>query len=150
MGLIRCCLKGVSPVIATIILILITVSAGVLLWLWISTFASSSPIGQNQALRERMKIEAVNVNMTGKKIIAFVRNVGDVPIQIVTAYILDINGNVVDVQEINGTSITPGKLAKISIDISRADTVMVPGFSYRLKLITSNGVENEYIFVYSS
>ncbi|MEL9939681.1 MAG: archaellin/type IV pilin N-terminal domain-containing protein [Ignisphaera sp.] len=142
--------KGVSPIIATIILILIAVSAGVLLWLWVSTFTSSAPATQSQTLRERIKIEAVSVNTTAQQIqiTAYVRNIGDVPIQIASAYILDISGNVINASEITGKTIQPGQLDKIQIDISK--TSLSPGFSYRLKLVTSNGVESEYIFVYSS
>lgn len=140
--------KGVSPIIATIILILIAVSAGVLLWLWVSTFASSAPATQSQALRERMKIEAVNVNTTTKRITAYVRNIGDVPIQITSAYILDISGNVVSAYNITtGNIIQPGQLGQIKIDVSA--TSLSLGFSYRLKLVTSNGIESEYTFVYT-
>jgi flagellin-like protein len=55
--------KGVSPIIATVILVLIAVAAGVMLWLWVSGFASTTP-AQQQALNERIRIDAVQISTT--------------------------------------------------------------------------------------
>jgi len=52
--------KGVSPIVATAILVLISVVAGVLLWLWVSGFTSAATAEQ-PALAERIKIEAVKI-----------------------------------------------------------------------------------------
>jgi len=136
--------KGVSPIVATAILVLISVVAGVLLWLWISGFTSAATAGQ-PALAERIKIEAANG--TDTSVIALVRNVGGVRVNITHVYVFNATGALI----VRGTleppvSISPGEVGRVSISWTGAPS-LAPGASYTIKVVTRNGVEATYTFV---
>ena len=143
--------KGVSPVIATVILVLIAVVAGVLLWLWTSGFTSALP-AQQQALYERIKIEGVLVAKGAKtNITAYVRNIGNVDVKISTVYILYPNGTIVSVKSgtdltVNPSPIAPGSYATVTANnVTGCQT----GYTYIIKVVTANGAEAAYTFVWS-
>jgi flagellin-like protein len=127
--------KGISPVIATIILVLISVVAGVLLWLWTSGFTSALP-AQQQALYERIKIEGVLVAKGAKtNITAYVRNIGNVDVKISTVYILNPDGTIVEVFSSDGITVTdsadtiqavsPGSVAEVTVSVTKKNIVPV-------------------------
>ena len=139
--------KGISPVIATIILVLIAVVAGVLLWLWVSGYSSSLP-SQNPALYERIKIEAVNVSSTTKQISIYVRNIGNANVTISTIYILKPDGTMIENPSLpnnNPVTIKPGNVQKITVTLSQQ---YQSGYAYVVKVVTTNGVEATYTFVW--
>jgi len=140
--------KGVSPVIATIILVLISIVAGVLLWLWVSGYSSSLP-SQNQALYERIKIEAVNVSSatTTKQISIYVRNVGNVNVTISSIYILRPDGVLIETPNITPQTLSPGTIQKITVTLSQSQQYK-SGYAYVVKVVTTNGVEATYTFVW--
>jgi len=149
--------KGISPVIATIILVLISVVAGVLLWLWTSGFTSALP-AQQQALYERIKIEGVLVAKGAKtNITAYVRNIGNVDVSISTVYILKPDGTIVEVfsgEDITVTdladntnqAVSPGSVAKVTVSVTKEK--YSPGYAYVIKVVTANGAEAAYTFVW--
>jgi len=149
--------KGISPVIATIILVLISVVAGVLLWLWTSGFTSALP-AQQQALYERIKIEGVKVDTTQNPatVTAYVRNVGNVDVKISTVYILNPDGTIVEIPEritvtdlagnpISSQSVSPGSVAKVEVTVTGSYS---SGYAYVIKVVTANGGEATYTFVW--
>ena len=139
--------KGISPVIATIILILIAVVAGVLLWLWTSGFTSALP-AQQQALYERIKIEGVKVDKTSNQVIAYVRNVGNVDVKISTVYILYPNGTIVEYYSmVTPITISPGEVKEVTADVT--PSYYSAGYVYTIKVVTANGAEATYTFVWS-
>jgi flagellin-like protein len=72
---------GVSPVIATLLLIVIAVAAAVLAYIWIIGYQGTLTQQASTAqLQERIKIEAVEY--TGTSLNVYVRNIGDVNVQI--------------------------------------------------------------------
>lgn len=135
--------SGVSPIIATIILILIAMVAGVLLWVWVSGYVSGAP-GVRPALEERIKIEAVSLQAGSIKI--YVRNVGDVQVNVSSGYILDINGNYVLGGPIDGVRIRPGEVKDVVI---LRDGSLIPNNIYVAKIVTQRGTEALYSFVYA-
>ena len=139
--------KGISPVIATIILVLIAVVAGVLLWLWTSGFTSALP-AQQQVLYERIKIEGVKVTKDGgtTSITAYVRNVGNVEVKISTVYILKPDGTIVEEHNLaSATSVSPGNFATVEVTVTKTYTA---GYVYTIKVVTANGAEATYTFVW--
>jgi flagellin-like protein len=139
--------KGVSPIIATVILVIIAVAAGVMLWLWVSGFVSTTP-AQQQALNERIKIDAVQISDT-TTVTIYVRNMGNSDVKIGAAYILDTTGII----KATNTStdklpkISPGSVNDVDVDVSNAD--LQAGYAYVAKVVTINGVEATYTFVYT-
>jgi len=139
--------KGVSPVIATIILVLIAVAAGVLLWLWVSGYSSALP-SQNPALYERIKIDAVNVSSgTTTQMSIFVRNIGNTDVVISSIYILRPDGTMIESPSISTTTIEPGTVQKITVTLSQSQQYK-SGYAYVVKVVTTNGVEATYTFVW--
>ena len=141
--------KGVSPIIATVILVLITVAAGVMLWLWVSGFASTTP-AQQQALNERIRIDAVQVNTTDNTttVTIYVRNIGNSDVKIGAAYILDTTGVIKAAStSITDATINPGSVGTVEVDVSKAG--LQAGYTYVAKVVTINGVEATYTFVYT-
>ena len=141
--------KGVSPIIATVILVLIAVVAGVLLWLWVSGYSSALP-SQNPALYERIKIEAVNVSSTTstKQISIYVRNIGNADVTISSIYILRPDGTMIENPSLpnnNPVTIKPGTVQKITVTLSQQ---YQSGYAYVVKVVTTNGVEAAYTFVW--
>ncbi|MCC6057183.1 MAG: hypothetical protein LM583_10950 [Desulfurococcaceae archaeon] len=142
--------KGVSPIIATVILVLIAVAAGVMLWLWVSGFASTTP-AQQQALNERIRIDAVQVSTTGgtTTVTIYVRNIGNSDVKIGAAYILDTTGI------IKATNTSTDKLPTIqpnevkTVTVSVTSNALSTGYAYVAKVVTINGVEATYTFVYT-
>jgi flagellin-like protein len=140
--------KGVSPIIATIILVLIAIAAGVMLWLWVSGFIISTP-AQQPALNERIKIDAVNISSTGSILSIYVRNMGSTNVNITAAYILTTSNTAIAYQTYSNVMIPPGQVTKINMNIpTTASANIKSGYAYVAKVVTANGVEATYIFVW--
>uniref|UniRef100_A0A7C4FHW8 Flagellar biosynthesis protein FlaG n=1 Tax=Ignisphaera aggregans TaxID=334771 RepID=A0A7C4FHW8_9CREN len=134
--------KGVSPIIATVILVLIAVAAGVMLWLWVSGFASTTPAEQ-RALNERIRIDAVEVK--DSTVTIYVRNIGNVEVKISAAYILDTSNIIIasNTSTSQMPTIGPGEVKEVKVSESELD----PGYAYRVRVVTASGVEATYTFV---
>jgi len=81
--------KAVSPVIATLLIILIVVASSVIVYLWVSGYAGSlTTASTEQTLREAIKIEAIKTIETdeGTLIILWVRNIGDTTVKVNAGY----------------------------------------------------------------
>lgn len=136
--------SGLSPIIATVILILTATSAGVLLWLWVSSYVSRSPTAPS-ALNERIKIEAALIQSESVKV--YVRNIGDIPVNVSSAYVLDVNGNYVAGGPIDSVPIYPGEVKSVVISCNRNS--LMPNNVYVVKVVTQRGVESLNTFVFS-
>jgi len=141
--------KGVSPIIATIILVLIAIAAGVMLWLWVSGFITATP-AQQPALNERIKIDAVNISSSKSKLSIYVRNMGSTNVNITAAYILTTSNTAIAYQTYSNGNvmIPPGQVKKIDMDITSDSANIKPGYAYVAKVVTANGVEATYTFVW--
>jgi len=138
--------KAVSPVVATVILVLISVVAGVMLWLWVSGFTSAST-AQQPVLYERIKVESANITKTdtSARLIAYVRNVGSVLVNVTTVYLFDSNNTLVMMSSLTPVSIKPGEVKRVAVDIDL--TIIKRGLAYTVMVVTGNGVETRYTFV---
>jgi flagellin-like protein len=143
--------KGISPIIATVILVLIAVAAGVMLWLWVSGFTSAMPAEQ-QALNERIRIDAVKVeDRSGgnKDVTIYVRNIGKTDVAIGAAYILDTSNTIIasntTIRSKSIPPISPGSVEEVEVEVSSVQ--LRSGYAYVAKVVTINGVETTYTFV---
>jgi len=136
--------KGISPVIAAVLLVIISVAAGVLLWTWISGFAARNPAAQ-PALEERIRIEAAEITPKNGKynITIYVRNIGSKLVNITSAYIIDVNGSVVFSNTTLNVGIAPGSVDKVEVG---KNIGLKPGYTYIIKVVTLNGAEATYRF----
>jgi flagellin-like protein len=133
---------GVSPVIATLLLILIAVAAAVLVYLWVSGYVGTATRAQPE-MEEKIKIEAVSVDASDGSVTCYVRNIGGVDAVIVNAY-LEAGGIVQATTDIGSTKITPGGVT--AIIASFGATQLTAGRTYTIKLVTQTGVEASYTF----
>ena len=136
--------KGVSPVIATLLLIIIAVAAAILTYLWITgymgTLQAQSSTAQTQ---EKIKIEAVKASTSA--VTVYIRNVGDVVAKLDAIYVINAKtGGVSTVLSNIGQEITPGSVYSKSL----SGLSLSNGKSYIIKAVTETGVEVTYEFVF--
>lgn len=132
--------RAVSPVIATLLLILIAVAAAVLVYMWVTGYIRTTPIGGHE-LSERIKIEAIHApSGTGTKTI-YVRNIGDIAATIQAIYILDLKGSVIASNTALTSSLPPGTVRAITVSAT-----LTSGTTYTFKVVTSTGIEASYVF----
>ena len=133
--------RGVSPVIAVLLLVVITVAAAVLVYVWLVGFMQSqtSTTGET-ALGEQLKFEAVSLKTDGS-FEAYVRNIGDRDIRIVAFYLLEADGRTVveaDYTGVTAVTIPVNEAKKITHDF---DTNPTEGRVYVVKLVSNMGTE---------
>jgi len=137
--------RGVSPVIATLLLIVIAVVAAVLAYIWVSGYmgrvTSQAEAGAPQ-LQERIKIDAVSVAAANNQATIYVTNIGDTAVTISGAYILKEDRTALCSSTPN-TNINPGATDNVQIsDCSFGATTQ----TYIARVVTSKGVQAEYTF----
>jgi len=139
--------RGVSPVIAVLLLVVIAVAAAVLTYIWILSYTGSlQQQSGTEQLQERIKIDGVQVSDSNLKI--YVRNIGDVKVNITSAYLLK-NDNVLKSNTSLNVEIDPGHVVdSITIDISGVS--LNDGETYVVKVVTLKGTEASYTFTYRS
>jgi len=141
---------GVSPVIATLLLIVIAVAAAVLAYIWIIGYQGTLTQQASTAqLQERIRIETVNY--TGSQLKVWVRNIGDVQVTITAGYIINATGLTIATDTTLSTPINPGEVQDVTIPSSSGTPTTVklkPGITYTVKVVTSKGTEATYTFTY--
>jgi len=133
--------RGVSPVIAVLLLIVIAVAAAVLTYLWVLGYIGTvQSTGGTEQLQERIKIEGVDtVNNE-----VYVRNIGDIKVTIDAVYVLNATG-VIDSDTTVSQEIEPGEVAEISLPTGIS---WKSGVTYIVKAVTETGTEATYTFTY--
>ncbi len=131
--------KGVSPLIATVLLILISVATSAILWVWVSSMVSQTP-PEIPFISERVKIEAVNVNVNTVEI--FVRNLMNNEVRIGSSYVINGSSGLTIAQNLSSFKIDSGDVVKITVELK---TVLPKGV-YIAKVTTIRGYEASYVF----
>jgi flagellin-like protein len=135
--------RGVSPVIATLLLIVIAVAAAVLAYIWITGYMGTLQAQAGaQQVQERIKIEGVKVD-TGGQITIYIRNIGDVAVTIDSVYLLDSSGKVLTTGTPPTTGISPGNAGTATASYN-----IQSGYTYIVKVVTTRGTEATYQFTY--
>ena len=144
--------RGVSPVIATLLLIVIAVAAAVLTYIWVTGYMGTLQAqAGTQQVQERIKIEGVKVGTSGADVHKitdiYIRNIGDVKVNVTTVYLINVTVLATDYpkQEIATeelADIDSGKLTNIR------GITLKPGVTYTIKAVTSRGTEATYQFTY--
>jgi len=84
--------KGISPIIAVLLLVIIAVAAAVLTYLWVLGYIGTvQQQGGTQSLQERIKVEGIEVE-GGSITDVYIRNIGDVNANISTIYLVEPSG----------------------------------------------------------
>ena len=136
--------KGVSPVIATLLLIVIAVAAAVLTYIWVTGYIGrTTSATEASQLQERIKINAVTVTSSGVTI--SVANIGNVNVTLAGAYILFQNGTVVS----SGCRSSPNIILQpggITDNVQISGCTLTKGLTYVAKVVTAKGTEATYTF----
>jgi len=128
--------KAISPVIATLLLIVIAIVAGIAVYGFVTGWigGTTKSTGSQKGSLALDYAEADASGATGV-IKAYVRNVGGVAVKITEAYIESPNGTV---EQVTGLAVTidPQQVALVTINSANAFTV---GYVYTVKLVASDG-----------
>ncbi|ABW01263.1 archaellin/type IV pilin N-terminal domain-containing protein [Caldivirga maquilingensis] len=158
--------RGIEPIVAAILLIVITVVAAVLLYFWFSGYLSATTTRVSQiSAPEEAQIIGVNYAPTSNYLVVFLQNVGQIPITIAQAYILNSTTlNVVCSLAISGYTPLPSSVSSTSGPVSSVSTVTIggsgavaiflglsgcslsPNTIYVVKLVTARGTQITYEF----
>ena len=135
--------RGVSPVIATLLLIVIAVAAAVLTYIWVTGYMGkvTGAVEQTstQQLQEKIKINAVSISDTTVKL--SISNIGDMDVTISGAYVLTQGGTSV-CSSSPSTPISKGGTQDVTIN----GCSLASGTTYIAKAVTSKGTEATYTF----
>ncbi len=134
--------KGVSPIVATLLLILVAVAAAVVLYAWVSGLSSSAKSSGAERTSIAFTIEAADLNTT--HVTVYVRNIGSMPIENGTwsLYILDPTTSEVVATNTDWTfnkTIAPGELVNQTVSFSGG---VQSGYYYIVKIVSPQGVSD--------
>jgi flagellin-like protein len=142
--------RGVSPVIATLLLIVIAVAAAVLAYIWITGYMGTLQAQAGaQQVQERIKIEGIEIGTgtSANKITkVYIRNIGDVRVNVTTLYL--INVSILAKEDVKQVIDPEGVLAYTTTSGGFLGVTLKPGVTYTIKAVTSKGTEATYQFTY--
>ena len=123
--------KALSPVVASIILIAVTVAVSIAVAAWMGALTFSF------TATEQVNITNMNFDVTNKRIVVTANNTGTTSVTVNEAW----------VNSVKQTSVTDDLLANLPVTINANQgkvfnitlTSMSPGYSYQVKLISSKG-----------
>ena len=160
--------RGIEPIVAAILLIVITVVAAVLLYIWFNGYLSSttSKVSQVSVPEELQIVNVAVLYSSGSPsyLIAYIQNVGSIPATINQAYVLNVTTlNVVCVPSLSyyyippsspsstgtpvpasGLTVPSGTAAELILSLSSCS--LAPNSYYVLKLVTARGTQVTYQF----
>jgi len=148
--------KGISPIIATVLLILIAIATGIVIYAFATGWIGGR-LNQGSGPQAVLVVETGYWNSTGKTFVLYVRNDGGAPANITRAYITDPDGNVYFIPTSNisstttvatqgngkGVVVIPGNVNETVIYYDGTLTVQ-KGYAYKITLVSSDGAEVSY------
>jgi flagellin-like protein len=130
--------KGVSPVIATLLLIVIAVAAAVVTYTFVMGFVGTTTTSTPPITTERIIVEAVEVDTSTQSVKnVYVRNVGSVTVNVTAIYLVRYDGVVVKSNTNVDETISPGELKQIPANIEY--TAAKPNELYYVQAVTTGG-----------
>jgi len=133
--------KGLEPIVAAVLLIVVAVIGAMLVYLWFAGYVTKATSQAEQmAASEKLKIEAATINTGTNTTTLYIRNLGGDKVTIATAYILrpgTINPLCEPVTP--NTTIDPGALQIVEFSVSGCS--LRAGHDYVIKLVTLKGTE---------
>ena len=140
--------KAISPIIATVLLILIAIATGVIIYAFATGWIGSRT--SNSGPSSLISIDAASIKLksgTTYSVTVYVRNLGSVPVNLSGIYLLNasgemLGGNTTTSQWSTSPSSTwtvgPGHVLKVSCSIT-ASASLKHGYSYVIKVTTNSG-----------
>jgi len=131
--------KAISPILATLLLIVIAVAAIVVTYAWITTYMGSATQQAGALLYKE------NVRFDTAETIITIGNSGTEDTQIVRVYLGDSSGNMTDITEDytdvgSGKALNAGETATITVDWPNdIDSAWQAGENYYFRIVPSPG-----------
>jgi len=131
--------KGISPIVATVLLILIAIATGIVIYAfaagWVGTRFSEATGPQAILVVEK----AFSNTTDTKHFTLYVRNDGAGPAKIVRAYVTSPDGTTEKIDLTNAITINPGETEEV--DVTPNNISIESGKVYTIKLVSSDGAE---------
>ena len=136
--------RGIEPIVAAILLIVITVVAAVLLYMWFSGYLTATT-GKVSSMASPEEFQVVAVSLSASKgLSAYVQNTGSTTITITGVYILNATSDsLICSVPISSTSIPPGSTADVtnSSNFFSSPCGLQVGQNYLVKFVTAEGTQ---------
>jgi len=141
--------KGISQVLAVLLLIVVAVSASLLIYLWImGHIGNIQRESHSKTLQDVIKIDGVEKHPTIDRVyLIWLRNIGDTNVTLSKIYLLDATGQKVLYMDVwaGEWTIAPGQAQYYWFYIPESVTIE-EGELYRIKVVTKNGFEAYALF----
>lgn len=126
--------KGISPIIATLLLILIAIAAGVIVYAYVVGFIGSQSPSAPQVGTDQLTITAVT-NTSDTSLTVYVQNVGQTKLNVSSIFVYFVNGTLSQEATIgSGYSISAGSTSPVISTITQLSSG-----TYYVKATTSTG-----------
>ena len=138
--------KGLEPIVAAVLLIVVAVIGAVLIYLWFAGYVTKATSqAESMAASEKLKIEAAALTAgTPPEAELYIRNLGGDTVTLVTAYVFkpgSINALCYsDDFTPNPPTVDPGLMEIITIDFTGCAAID-SGYDYVIKVVTRKGTE---------
>lgn len=131
---LRCGKKGVSPVIATLLMIAIAVAAGILVYVWSMGLVGTLQAGGGEQTKEQIMMEAYDWTVLTSCDIFF-RNTGTTSVQIESVYVEGVYNDAASlVLGVPGSGTETNTLSATNLPAP-----VIAGQSYSIKVVTATG-----------
>lgn len=128
--------KGISTIIAVLLMIVISVAAAVITYIWITGYIGGTMSGiEQQSEQMQISIDAVS-NSTSTAFTAVVRNTGDITATVNAIYVGTSTSNLVAATGVTSADVAVSSTGSFSATYS---TGFVKGTTYTIKVICSDG-----------
>ncbi|MFQ5711086.1 MAG: archaellin/type IV pilin N-terminal domain-containing protein [Candidatus Geothermarchaeales archaeon] len=136
--------RGVSPVIATLLLILVAIAAGATIYTYMTGFLGTSTRTAEAGQKTTLSIDMVSVNSTSApiQITVYIRNTGLFDAEDITTYF----------QYANGTTLMSAGTLDVSKGTKSTDTItdgshsLTSGDVYTVKAVAKDGSSTTYTY----
>ncbi len=136
--------KGVQTLVSVLVLIAIVAAVCALIYSWLTGYVSGTT-SEVEATARLGRIKVVGVTYSTSKVIAYVQNVGEVPVRVVSAYVMFyLNRTVVDDCVNRSVNVVLRGLG----DADRAVVTcsLARNTTYVVRVVTDRGVSSDYVF----
>jgi len=134
--------RGLEPIVAAVLLIVVAVIGAVLIYLWFAGYVTKATSqAESMAVSEKLKIEAASLDADDGEAKLYIRNLGGDTVKLVHAYVLR-PGSISPVcsQSIDpAETIDPGEMSTITVALTGC--TLDAGYDYVIKIVTQKGTE---------
>ncbi len=138
--------RGLEPIVAAVLLIVVAVIGAVLIYLWFAGYVTKATSQAEQmTASEILKIEAASLSAENNEAILYIRNLGGDTVRLVHAYVLK-PGSISAVCSVEidpavnpAATIEPGVMSDVTVTFT--DCTLETGYNYVIKIVTRKGTE---------